>query len=71
MEKEAATKAEEQEKIQEAIAMMPIPVKEAPTKSQTASGLTTTQALKIEEAEQEAFKLINTIREEAGLCNII
>ena len=67
LEKEAATKAEEQEKIQEAIAMMPIPVKEAPTKSQTASGLTTTQALKIEEAEQEAFRLINTIREEAGI----
>ena len=67
LEKEAAIKAEEQEKIREAIAMMPIPVKEAPTKSQTASGLTTTQALKIEEAEQEAFRLINTIREEAGI----
>lgn len=67
MEKEAATKAEEQEKIQEAIAMMPIPLKEAPTKSQTESALTTTQALQIEEAEQEAFKLINTIREEAGI----
>jgi len=67
LEQEAATKVEEQEKIQEAIAMTPIPVKEAPTKSQAASGLTTTQALKIEEAEQEAFRLINTIREEAGI----
>ncbi len=67
LEKEAAEKAEEQEKIQEAIAMMPIPVKEAPTKSQTASGLTTTQALQIDEAEQEAFRLINAIREEAGI----
>ncbi len=67
LEKEAATKAEEQKKVQEAIAMMPIPVKEAPTKSQTKSTLTTTQALQIEEAEQEAFKLINTIREEAGI----
>ena len=67
LEKEAAEKAEEQEKIQEAIAMMPIPVKEAPVKSETASGLTTTQALEIEEAEQEAFRLINIIREEAGI----
>jgi len=67
LEKEAAEKAEEQEKIREAIAMMPIPVKEAPTKSQTASGLTTTQALQIEEAEQEAFRLINAIREESGI----
>jgi uncharacterized protein YkwD len=67
LEKEAAEKAKEQEKIQEAIAMMPIPVKEAPTKSQTESAPTTTQALLIEEAEQEAFKLINTVREEAGI----
>jgi uncharacterized protein YkwD len=67
LEKEAATKAEEQKKVQEAIAMTPIPVKEAPTKSQTESALTTTQALQIEESEQEAFKLINTIREEAGI----
>jgi len=67
LEKEAATKAEEQKKVQETIAMMPIPVKEAPTKSQTESALTTTQALQIEEAEQEAFKLINAIREEAGI----
>jgi len=67
LEKEAATKAEEQEKVQEAISMMPILLKEAPTKSQTESALTTTQALQIEEAEQEAFKLINAIREEAGI----
>jgi len=67
LEKEAATKTEEQKKVQEAIAMMPIPVKEAPTKSRTESALTTTQALQIEEAEQEAFKLINIIREEAGI----
>jgi len=67
LEKEATTKAEEQEKVQEAIAMMPIPVKKAPTKSQTESALTTTQALQVEEAEQLAFKLINTIREEAGI----
>ncbi len=67
LEKEAATKAEEQKKIHEAIAMMPIPVKEAPAKSETASGLTTTQALQIEKAEQEAFRLINAIREEAGI----
>lgn len=67
LEKEAATKAEEQKKIQEAISMMPIPVKEASTTSQSASGLTMTQALEIEEAEQEAFRLINAIREEAGI----
>jgi len=67
LEEEAVAKAEEQKKIQEAIAMMPIPVKEAPTRSETASGLTTTQALDIEEAEQEAFTLINAIRVEAGL----
>ncbi|MFC2072853.1 CAP domain-containing protein [Chloroflexota bacterium] len=67
LEQEAATKVEEQEKIQEAIAMTPISIKEAPTESQAASGLTTTQSLKIEEAEQEAFRLINTIREEAGI----
>ena len=67
LEEEAATKAEEQQKIQEAIAMMPIPIKEAPSRSETASGLTTTQALEIEKAEQEAFKLINAIREEAGI----
>ena len=67
LEKEAAEKAEEQEKVREAIAMMPIPVKEAPAKSETASGLTTTHALEIEEAEQEAFRLINTVREEAGI----
>ena len=67
LEKEAAIKAEEQERVAETIAMMPIPIKEAPTKSESASGLTTTQALKIEEAEQEAFRLINTIREEAGI----
>jgi uncharacterized protein YkwD len=67
LEKEAAAKAEAQERVKEAIVMMPIPLKEAPTTTQTESPLTTTPALKTEQAEKEAFKLINTIRENAGI----
>lgn len=63
----AAQEAEEAEKVAEAIAMTPVLIKEAPTKAETKSGPTVTQTLKVEEAEREAFELINAVREEAGV----
>jgi uncharacterized protein YkwD len=55
------------EKVAEAIAMTPMLIKEAPSKTETTSGPTVTQTLKVEEAEREAFELINAVREEAGI----
>jgi uncharacterized protein YkwD len=63
----AAQEAARAEKVAEAIAMTPMLIKEAPPKTGTESGLTVTQTLKVEEAEREAFRLINAVREEAGV----
>lgn len=65
---QAAREVEEAEKVAEAIAMTPMLIKEAPSKTETTSGPTVTQTLKVEEAEREAFKLINAVREEAGIA---
>gem|GEM_PF-3542783 len=62
-----AQEAAEAKKVAEAIAMTPMLVKEAPSKTETKSGPTITQTLKVEEAEREAFELINAVREEAGV----
>lgn len=64
---QAERAAEEAEKVSEAIAMTPILIREAPSKTETKSGPTVTQTLKVEEAEREAFELINVVREEAGV----
>jgi len=63
----AAQEAKEAEKVAEAIAMTPIFVTEAPSKTEIETGPTVTQALKVEEAEHEAFELINAVREDAGV----
>lgn len=65
---QATREVEEAEKVAEAIAMTPMLIKEAPSKTETTSGPTVTQTLKVEEAEREAFKLINAVREEAGIA---
>ena len=65
---QAVREAEEAEKVAEAIAMTPILIMEATSKAETTSGPTVTQTLKVEEAEREAFKLINAVREEAGIA---
>lgn len=64
---QAAQEAAKAEKVAEAIAMTPMLIKEAPSKTETTSGPTVTQTLKVEEAEREAFELINAVREEAGI----
>jgi len=66
-ERAAVAKAEEAKKLAEAIAMTPILIKEAPPKTESKSALTTTEALKVEEVEREAFELINKVRGEAGV----
>lgn len=63
----AVQEAKEAEKVAEAIAMTPIFVMEAPSKTEIETGPTVTQALKIEETEHEAFELINAVREDAGV----
>jgi len=63
----AAQEAAEAEKVAEAIAMTPMLIKEAPSKTETESGPPVTQTLKLEEAERGAFELINAVREEAGV----
>ena len=62
-----AQEAAQAEKVAEAIAMTPMLIKEAPAKTETESGPTVTQTLKVEEAERETFELINAVREEAGV----
>ena len=62
-----AQEVAEAEKVAEAIAMTPMLIKEAPSKTEAASGPIVTQTLKVEEAEREAFELINAVREEAGI----
>ena len=64
---QAAQEAEEAEKVAEAIAMTPMLIKQAPAKTETKSSPSVTQTLKVEEAEREAFELINAVREEAGV----
>jgi len=63
----AVQEAAQAEKVAEAIAMTPMLIKEAPSRIETESGPTVTQTLKLEEAEREAFELINAVREEAGV----
>lgn len=63
---QAEQKAKEAKRVAEAIAMTPALIKEAPTRTETGSSPTTTQTLKVEEAEREAFELINKVRQEAG-----
>lgn len=62
-----AQEATRAEKVAEAIAMTPMLMKEAPPKTGTESSLTVTQTLEVEEAEREAFRLINAVRQEAGV----
>ena len=63
----AAQEAAKAEKVAEAIAMTPMPIKQAPAKTEPESGPTVTETLKVEEAEREAFELINAVRQEAGV----
>ncbi len=63
---QAEHKAKEAKRVAEAIAMTPALIKEAPTRTEIESSPTTTQTLKVEEAEREAFELINKVRQEAG-----
>jgi len=63
----AAQEAAKAEKVAEAIAMTPMLIKQAPSKTEPESSPTVTETLKVEEAEQEAFELINTVRQETGV----
>lgn len=64
---QAAQEAEKAKKLAEAIAMTPVLIKEAPSQTETKSAPTITQTLMVEEAEREAFELINALREEVGV----
>ena len=63
---QAVQEAARAEKVAEAIAMTPMLITEAPSKTEISDGSTVTQTLIIEDAERETFELINAVREEAG-----